>query len=98
MADNVQIQCINKSDRYNPHERIINVGGINPDGKRWKLSQPEAIQGIENNRWRFYVHAGGKSVWVIVAVSPIREQVPEDGERRRSAEQSPESSRVPLSG
>ena len=69
MADQVQISCINKSDRFNPHERILSVGGVNGDSKRWKLSQPEAIAGIEAGRWRFWVHAGGKSVWVIVAVS-----------------------------
>lgn len=69
MADSVQIMCINKSDRYNPHERIINVGGINANGTRWKLSQPAAIEGIENGKWRFYVSVDGDSVWVIVAVS-----------------------------
>lgn len=69
MADSVQIRCINKSDRYNPHERILNVGGTNGDGTRWKLSQQAAIEGIENGKWRFYVSVNGRSVWVIVAVS-----------------------------
>jgi hypothetical protein len=69
MATSVQIQCVNKTDRYNPHERISHVGGVNADKTRWKLTQEQAIQGTESGQWRFYVSVGGHSVWVIVAVS-----------------------------
>lgn len=60
---------MNKTERYNPHERIQNVGGVNPNGTRWKLAETEAIAGIERGDWRFYVSAGGRTVWVIIAVS-----------------------------
>lgn len=69
MAQDVRISCINKSDRYNPHERILSVGGTNADGTRWKLSQPEAIRGIKDNKWRFYVTVNNDKVWVVVARS-----------------------------
>lgn len=67
MAINVEIKCINRMNRPDLHERIQNVGGVNPDGKRWKLSLSEAIAGIESGKWTFYTIGGGKSVKVVIA-------------------------------
>jgi hypothetical protein len=64
-----RIQCINKTDRYDPHDRIKNIGGINSDATRWKISQPEAIAGIEQGKWAFYVLVAGHPANVIVATS-----------------------------
>lgn len=69
MATNVQIQCINKTDRMNPHERIKSIGGVNSDGSRWKLTLEEATQGVKSDKWRFWTVAGDKSVWVVIARS-----------------------------
>ena len=67
MAD-LLITCINKSNRTNPYERILRVGGgtlLAP----WGKSQEEAISDIDTGRNKFYVSVGGASVWVIVAKS-----------------------------
>jgi hypothetical protein len=69
MAARYQITCVNKSDRYEPHERILQVGGVKPDGTRWKVSQEEAIAGIENGAWQFHITIGGKFIWVVVGIS-----------------------------
>jgi Protein of unknown function (DUF3892) len=69
MASRHEILCIHKSDRTNPHERITHVGGRNGDWSAWKITQEDAVAGIESGRWSFYVSRGGRTANVIVAVS-----------------------------
>ena len=65
-----EITCIHKGESTQIHERIKAIGGVDPaDGKRWTLSQQDAIKAIESGKLRFYVMLGGKAVPVIVAVS-----------------------------
>ena len=65
-----EITCIQKTDRTQVHERIKLIGGIDAaDGKRWKLSQGEAIMAIQDGRASFHVKAGGKAVPVVVQTS-----------------------------
>lgn len=65
----IEIKCINKTNRYDAHERIKSIGGINPNGNRWKLSQPDAIADIESGKYSFHVTRGGRTVAVVVATS-----------------------------
>ena len=65
-----EITCILKSDRTEVHEKIKSIGGIDlADGKRWRLSQLEAIQTIQSGKAHFYVMVGGKAAPVVVANS-----------------------------
>lgn len=69
MAARCHIKCVQKTDRYNPWERITHVGGENADGTSWLLTQPDAITGIESGKWSFFVRARGHEVNVIVRTS-----------------------------
>ena len=69
MTQQVEIKCINKTNRSDPHERISHVGGVNADGTRWKMTEDAAINSIENGTYKFWTQGGGKSVWVIIAKS-----------------------------
>ena len=63
----IRVDCVNKTDRYDPHDRIRTIGGRSDDGTRWSLSQEDAIAGVESRRWDFYVSVNGHAVAVIVA-------------------------------
>ena len=69
MADRHQIRCINKNPRNDQHKRITHVGGLNADGKRWKLTEDDAIAGIKGGKWVFFVNVNNREVDVIIAKS-----------------------------
>ena len=62
----IEISCINKTDREDPHERISHVGGV-INGTRWHQTVEETIQEIEDEKFSYYVKVGGDRVDVIVA-------------------------------
>ena len=68
MASLLRVRCINKTNRWDPHERIQRIGGVNPNGTRWRLLESQTIQDIKNDKWAFYVERpAGHRVKVIIA-------------------------------
>lgn len=68
MTQLVQIQCV-ECDSANPHQRVQYVGGVNPDGTSWKLSEDKAIAGVKEGKWRFWAAGERKSVWIVTTKS-----------------------------
>jgi hypothetical protein len=62
----LQVTCINKTNRNDPHQRISSIGGM-INGIRWKHSEDEAINYFEADIYRYFVHRGGTEVDVIIA-------------------------------
>jgi hypothetical protein len=69
VAQRLEIKCVNKTPRSDPHLRISHVGGTNADGSAWKLSEDDAIAGIEQDKYAFFVSQGGMTADVVIATS-----------------------------
>jgi hypothetical protein len=60
MAD-VQVTCINKQPRNDPHEGITHLGG-----SAWKWPRAEVIQSIRNKTNTFFTRVNGKRADVAI--------------------------------
>jgi hypothetical protein len=69
MSIELEVKCINKTNRSSPHERISHIGGIHPTSGSWKLELNKAIALIEHDGWSFYVSVNRQKVKVIIAKS-----------------------------
>jgi hypothetical protein len=65
----VQVQCITKSGRHNHWERIYGIGGVNPNGTPWWMTEDEAIAYIKSGNQFFVKPPGYPEVNVIIAKS-----------------------------
>ena len=69
MSGTHQVTCI-IPDGMDADCRIDSIGGAKGatnSGGPWKLKLDEAIAGIEAGKWRFWTHANGRSVSVVIA-------------------------------
>lgn len=66
MAMSVRVQCISHVGGRDAHGHITGIGGLNPDGGHWGLSEADAISGIIMGKWAFYVTDGIKTANVII--------------------------------
>jgi hypothetical protein len=64
MSD-VQVTCINKQPRNNPHEGITHLGG-----STWKWTRAEVIQSIEAKTNTFFTSVAGNRADVGVVDGP----------------------------
>jgi hypothetical protein len=67
MSTRKQISCVNKRNYHNPHEKLINIGGVS-GGERWKYSQAEAVTYTERGVYSFYMKISEFTLDVIVAI------------------------------
>lgn len=60
------VSFINRAYSHDPLEQIENIGGLNSDHTRWKLSQAAAISAIESGTDEFFVNTEGGPIKLIV--------------------------------
>jgi hypothetical protein len=61
----LEVTCIKKGDRYNPHQAITHIGGVRL-GLPWMITQDEAIERIESRKEEYYVLQDFQKVEIIV--------------------------------
>jgi hypothetical protein len=67
MRHSQTIRCVARGRGRFPYERILSVGGTNPDGSRWKQSQKQTIKEIEDGAWEYYVEGAWRRHRIVVA-------------------------------
>lgn len=59
MAILLQVNWVDQCDQPEPHRRIRHIGGIS-NQLEWKHSQAQAIEGIEQGEFVYYVEKDGR--------------------------------------
>ncbi len=69
----LQVSCVIQRPHHNPHERVGFIGGVKPDGSRWRLPELQAIMAIKAGTTHFFVTGAAKISRVIVGRHGVRE-------------------------
>lgn len=70
MVQSLRVLASTKDHRRDPYRCVTHVGGLNADGSPWRLTIAQAIEGIRDRRWEFYVAAeDGTKAWLHITVA-----------------------------
>jgi Protein of unknown function (DUF3892) len=57
------VTCITQTEHTSPYQRISHIGGTG-----WRFTQEQAVQGILNEQYVFYILKGGKAVALTIGL------------------------------
>lgn len=71
MATWYEVTCIVADPRGNPPTNLTHVGGGTPRGREWRLTIDEAIAGINEEKWQFFVSLGRTRHTLVVGTTKL---------------------------
>ena len=82
MSLSIRVDCVARAGRRPADDRIIGIGGVAPDGSRWRLTEDDAVAAMERGR-RFYVEQPkGHRVDLVVVPGFGRKHIRTEADRR----------------
>ena len=66
MYKKLHVTFVEQSDRYNPHERIIHIGGFS-ENIMWEHTQAEVIDNIEKKKHTYFMIVNNEHADVMVS-------------------------------
>jgi hypothetical protein len=66
----LEVTQIIEVENSKAYHAVAAVGGTMAEGARWLVSQADAVRGVEEGRWTFYVRGReGRKIALVVAVA-----------------------------
>jgi hypothetical protein len=64
MASSHEVTCVSTSGNH----YVTHLGGRTPQGRGWRVSMQDAVEGVLHGRWVFFITADGKRQDLQVAI------------------------------